>query len=156
MLFPGKQMLELAEKLYEENWGWLRRTCVQGHPVLHKIYACPLFYFNFTIRHGRWILYHFLYYINNSNWTSGCQLDQQSMLLSQVESTESPRICKCLSPNLFLTPNYTCTTPPVDVTHKTIPHKLGIMINNRVIYLRGNLTDHCPRQQPSARPGTVT
>ena len=42
------------------------------------------------------------------------------------------------------------------VSHKTIPHQFGIMINKRTIYLKEKLTDHRPRQQPSVQPGKVS
>ena len=45
-------------------------------------------------------------------------------------------------------------TETVDISHKTIPLKFGIMINKRIIYLRGKLTDHCNRQEPSVWSGT--
>ena len=46
-----------------------------------------------------------------------------------------------------------CWAPDEGVSHKTIPHQFGIMINKGVIYLKGKLIDQRLRQQPSARPG---
>ena len=41
-----------------------------------------------------------------------------------------------------------------DVSHKTMPHQFRIMNKKGLIYLRGKLTDHCPRQQSSVLIGT--